>query len=111
MARMLIRRGSTPEIRIVVPEEACILDQDLYEALVTFKCSGMVPLTKKYTDGDLEADATTNTLSCRLSQEETLAMKASTGAVQLKILTIQDHALVSEIETFDIGPVLNEEVM
>ena len=108
---MKITRGSTPEIRVSVSEDACRLSEEAIDIWMTFRCSGIV--TKKLSAEELEIDSETNSVVCVLTQEETLALKegADKGRIQIKILNNLDYTLVSQVERFDVLPVINEEVM
>lgn len=111
MSDLKITRGSTPDIQIAVPTDACTFSEDLHDAWVTIRCSGMPSITKKLIEGDLEADASTNTVILHLTQKDTLPMRGSKGEIQLKLMTVQDLVFVSQIEEFDILPAVNDEEM
>lgn len=110
---MRIARGSTPEIQISVSQDACKLSEEATEVWLTIRSVGTEGFTKKLSEGGLEIDAEANAITCVLSQEETLSMNegAGRGRAQIKILNNLDYALVSQVEAFDILPVLNGEVM
>ena len=110
---MRIARGSTPEIRISVSEDVCKLSEEANDVWLTIKSVGAEGFTKKLSEDALEIDSETNSIVCVLSQSETLSLKEGEGRgrAQIKVLNNLDYALVSQVEVFDILPVLNGEVM
>lgn len=101
-----MRRGTTPTCTFTV--DADLTDWHCY---LTFRV-GRDQITKMPEDLTIAPVTGGSTVSCVLSQEETLAMKKGRAKVQLRAVNpMTTVAVASEIETFTIDDVLYEEVI
>ena len=95
-------RGTTPTHSFVLPFETSIVKS----AKVIYAQSDAVILEKA------SCTMEGNTLSVRLTQEETLKFDCKKNVeIQLRILTEANDALTSDIITIDVARCLDEEVL
>lgn len=99
-----MKRASTPTHFFTLPISA-----DLIKTfLLTYKQGGRIILEKRR--GDMTING--NVWSVQLTQEEANLFEANVVAsAQIRVLTITNEALPSNIMTFRIDPVLNDEVL
>lgn len=99
-----MRRGTTPTHTFTL-----LLDASAIEAAqVTYAQAGRVVLTKQTPDIAVEG----NTISYKLTQEETLLFDASERAeIQVRLLTAGGDALASSIISIGVERILNDEVL
>lgn len=77
-------RGSTPEIKINLPEKVDL--SEMKEIWVTVK-NFYTTITKKLSEGDVIVDAEHNNVKIGLNQEETLSLSPGQAKVQVRFLT------------------------
>lgn len=99
-----MKRASTPTHFFTLPISA-----DLIKTfLLTYKQGGRIILEKRRDDMTING----NVWSVQLTQEEANLFEANVVAsAQIRVLTITNEALPSNIMTFRIDPVLNDEVL
>ena len=97
---LMIARGSTFSFTINLPEDYDI--SDAKAVWVTFMQSDKEVFTK--TNADLDIDK--NHISVALSQEDTLAFHSGHAVMQVRLLLVDDNALVqiptTKVQIFDI---------
>lgn len=97
-------RGTTPRHTFIFPFDPA----DCSEIIVTYQQKGVDVLEK--TLNDMEIDSTENTISYRLSQEETLGF--SEGFVRLQVKAkVGNNVMASVIMNVPATEILNEEVI
>lgn len=98
-----MRKGTTPTLTFKIPFEVSMLKN----AKATFR-QGDIQLEKKL--GDFET--TENTLTIRLTQEETFLFRSDTQIkVQLRVVTLNGDALASDIFNIFVSECLDNEVL
>lgn len=97
-------RGTTPTHIFTLP-----FDVSLVKAvMVIYAQKDQEVFTKGTNDCELEG----NTISVRLTQEDTLKLKHKNNVqIQIKVLTEANDALVSDIVSVKCGQCLSDEVM
>ena len=99
-----MRRLTTPEHRFVLQVEPSLINK----IRITYSQENQIVLTKENEDIILE----NNVATTRLTQEETKKFKEGKEVeIQVRILTLGNNALASEIIKIEVKKVLDEEVM
>lgn len=99
-----MRRGTTPTHTFTLPLDA----SGIKTAQVTYAQAGRVVLTKQTPDIAVEE----NSVSYKLTQEETLLFNASERVeLQIRLLTMGGDALASSIISIGVERILNDEVL
>lgn len=96
-------RGTTPTHTYNLPFDTALIDK----IKIAYAQNGVVVLTKEKADCKFEG----NTVTVRLTQEDTLKFDASRVQIQIRVLTIGGDALASDIVTKPCGEVLEEGVL
>ncbi|MBP3647191.1 MAG: hypothetical protein J6K55_12300 [Clostridia bacterium] len=97
-------RGTTPTLVFTLPFEA----QQLEEAYISFAQNGKVVLEKTLSD----CTSHQNTLTVRLTQEETLKLKTDVNTeIQIRARTIAEEAVASDIIRVPTGRILKDGVI
>lgn len=99
----IMRQGTTPTIRIKVPN----VDLKRFKSLYVIFEQGS-NIMKKETD-DLEI--VDNEIRCTLTQEETLNFKEGKCNIQLRAMTIENVAVASAIKVVQVYRVLDKKVI
>lgn len=87
-----MRRGTTGNLRFRIPFNTNLVEQ----AFVTLKQCGSIVIEKTLSECILNE----NSISCRLTQADTLSLRAAQPVdIQLRLLTTSGDALASEIFT------------
>ena len=97
-----MRRGTTPKHTFTLP-----FDTDTLSKVRIIYAQDEIPVL-------IRDDATLggNTVEVKLTQEETLALPApSTANVQLRVLTLEDIALATEVQKISVKRLLKEDVI
>lgn len=100
-----MRRGTTPAIKVRLKGIELSTLQSLY---LTFE-QGNIELTKNL--DDVTIDASDNSLSVTLSQQETLGFNDGDVKVQIRAMTVDGDAIASNIKTVSLGHILKEGVI
>jgi hypothetical protein len=97
-------RGTTPTHIFTLPFDVSVVG----EVEVTYSQNDAMVLQKKTEDCVLEK----NTISLKLSQEDTFKFDGKRHVVvQVRILTVDDNVMASQIEMIPIGECLSDEVI
>lgn len=100
-----MRRATTPTHTFTLPEEVKV--KNLSKVLLSYSQCGKKILEKEL--GDLDANTIENTLSFKLTQNETKLFTPGKALVQLRCKTTSDSVLGSQIIWVTIKPALNSE--
>lgn len=101
-------RGTTPTITMKLPNTVNV--DNIASAIVSIEQSGKEVIKK--TTSDILKNKDNNSLSIKLSQDETLSLSANNKAIlQLKIKTFTETVIASLPRSLVIRDVINEEVM
>lgn len=109
-----IRRGSTPRITCHIPEDidmTTIANVWLYLAQNLDGRNNKVVVDKTYTKQDIDIDIAERTISIKLSQEDSLALKVGTATIQMRLLFDNEDAKVSQEDTVRVLDAYKEGVM
>lgn len=105
-----MRRGTTPTHTFELPFDVATVKevQILYVQSNHYKAEEMTKIIKTTKDCKMEG----NTVSVELTQEDTLALTHKLQvSIQLRVLTFDGTALVSEVIKRDVYPCLDSEVL
>lgn len=98
-----MRRGTTPTHTFTLPIEA----KNVSDALIVYFQGDKKILRKTASECHMEG----NTISVDLTQEETLRFRCDKAQIQVKVLTTDGKALVSNIITTEVLKSLADEVL
>lgn len=99
-----ITRGTTPTLEFVLPFDA----SQLKEIWVSFKQGSYIVIDKAM--NELAVDG--KIVTVHLTQHETLVLsQKNTCAIQVRVLTLDDEALASQIITCAVGDILKDGVI
>ena len=99
---ILIRRGTTPTIQVVLPDE---LDMStIVTAWIYINQNGEVIVDRSNDTIEIED----NTLSITLTQEETLALSDGFAFIQVRLLDTDGVALASQENRVHVLPIYKE---
>lgn len=97
-------RGTTPHHTFELPFDVLLVKK----AVVIYAQNGAEVLRKETDSCTLDG----NTIKTALTQEETFMFDEKKSVqIQVRVLTIGDEALASNIMTVDIGKLLDDEVL
>lgn len=100
-------RGSTPTFTFKIPFDVSQI-KNLYVSVKQKVDDNVIQVDKTIDQCDLQDD----TISCKFTQEDTLKFNEYRNAsVQLRVLTLDDTSLVSDVFTILVGEVLKEGVI
>ena len=100
-------KGTTPALRFVLPIDTATLKAA--EVMVRYVDNNKEITIVKTLD---ECEVTANTITAMLTQEETLQIPAPSNVeVQLRVLTLDDVALATEIQKVSVKRLLKEDVI
>jgi hypothetical protein len=97
-------RATTPTHRFTLPFD---YTQYVKKILITYSQRGEIVLEKH--ENDVQIDG--NTVSYKLTQEETKLFSNGDVRIQVRVITKDDDALASDICVVHIDNVLNDEVL
>lgn len=95
-----MRRGTTPNLVLTVEG---LSNFDLAEVWLTLR-TGREEITKTMSEMDIDGD----TIVCRLSQEDTLALRGDSVAVQVRVLDESGTAEATNIEEVPLMQILRD---
>lgn len=98
-------RGTTPTIEAIVKNEEIDL-HDITQVWIYISQSKKVKVDKLYTD--VEFDYNHKIIRVKLSQEDTLDLKAGEALIQIRILLTDGTALATIAESIEIAEVYKE---
>lgn len=101
-------RGTTPTITMILPNTVNV--DNIASAIVSIEQFGKEVIKK--TTSDILKNNDNNSLSIKLSQEETLSLSANNKTIlQLKVKTFTETVIASLPQSLVIHDVIDEEVM
>jgi hypothetical protein len=102
-----MRRITTPTHIFSLPEDLTV--DSLGDVIITY-AQDHKPLIEKRLS-DIEVDGEKNALILTLTQEETKKFHSGKAKVQVRALTSENKVLASQIVSFYVKPVINQEVL
>lgn len=99
-------QGTTPALTFEIES----FDASGMTVFVSFKYGNEV-LTKTGDDVTVTYEDDKSTIVCRLTQEETLAMRQGTAKVQVRLIDSNDEAYATDEAYVDVEPVIYKEVI
>lgn len=102
---MSIRRGTTPTLTITIDD---VDFSSMKDFTITISQNGEKKIVKHKNEATINGD----TISCTLSQQDTLNLMTGTRAsIQVKMETESGEVIGTEIVKTSVDPILDEEVM
>ena len=98
-------RGTTPTHIFTIPFDVALIA----DLRISYAQCGKEILTKTKNDATLDG----NTITVTLTQEDTLKFECSkrVADIQVKVLTVEDDVVISDVITLNVERCLNNEVL
>lgn len=101
-------RGTTPTIVLKFVNSGLNVSEDIKQLWLTFK---NLKTEKTFCLNDFEIDVEENTATLIMSQEDTLEFMKSEVKTQLRILTVDNYAMASNLNNLAMCGILKEGVI
>lgn len=101
-------RGTTPTIVLKFENSGLNVSEDIKQLWLTFK---NVLTEKTFFLNDFEIDIEQNTATLVMSQEDTLEFMKSDVKTQLRVLTVNNYAMASNLNMIKLNNILKEGVI
>ena len=108
---IVIRRGATPRITTHIPDDIDMSEITNVWIYISQSegCQNVVKVDKGITDVQIDPDE--KTISVKLTQEDTIALKVGTGTIQIRLLLSNGDCLPSSEGTVRVLSLYKEGVM